>query len=102
MNFKECLERISENFLSDTIELFDLVLSDDVEDPQYSAIIVINRIWLYLQYKNMTNKIYQYSQVDAFIESIGYSTKDIEIFRKKAQDEYKNYRGEILDQEYLT
>ena len=42
-------------FFSDTIELLDMVLEDDIEDPQYSAIIAVNRLWTYLQYKQMTD-----------------------------------------------
>ena len=47
MDVKECIEQIIDWYFSDTVELLDLVLNDDVADPQYSAITTLNRFWLY-------------------------------------------------------
>lgn len=52
---EECINTICNYFLSDTIELLDLVLFDDVEDPQYSAITTYNRFYYYLQYMKQSN-----------------------------------------------
>lgn len=51
MILEECMEYISDWYFTDTVELLDLVLDDDVADPQYSAITTLNRLWVYLQYK---------------------------------------------------
>lgn len=57
MNLEECIEYISDWYFSDTVELLDLVLDDDIADPQYSAITTLNRLWIYLQYKKRRTRI---------------------------------------------
>ena len=42
MSLDECIKYISDWYFSDTVELLDLVLDDDVVDPQYSAITTLN------------------------------------------------------------
>ena len=59
MDVKECIEQIIDWYFSDTVELLDLVLNDDVADPQYSAITTLNRFWLYLQYQQKTEMNYE-------------------------------------------
>ena len=56
MSLDECIKYISDWYFSDTVELLDLVLDDDVVDPQYSAITTLNRLWVYLQYKKKTDR----------------------------------------------
>ena len=46
MDLEECIEYISNWYFSDTVELLDLVLTDDVKDPQYFAITTLNRLWI--------------------------------------------------------
>ena len=89
MNLEECIKYISGWYFSDTIELLDLVLDDDIVDPQYSAITTLNRLWIWLQYKKRTDKNYK------------YTTEDIALFRKKAMEERKIYTGDILNIEFL-
>jgi len=101
MNLEKCTEYISNWYFADTIELLDLVLDDDVADPQYSAITALNRLWVYLQYKKGMNKCYAYNDVSSLLEKMGYSPEDIALFRKKAQEERKIYTADILGTEFL-
>ena len=101
MILEECIEYISDLYFSDTIKLLDLVLDDDDADPQYSAITTLNRFWVYLQYKKMTDKSYECSNVSSLLEKIGYTPEDIALFRRKAQEERKIYTAEILDTEFF-
>lgn len=101
MNLNECIEYISEWYFSDTVELLDLVLDDDIIDPQYSAITTLNRLWVYLQYKKRTDKSFECSNVSSFLNKIGYAPEDISLFRKKAQEERKIYTATILDSEFF-
>ena len=87
MTIEKCVESMAKFFLSDTIELLDMVLEDDIEDPQYSAIIAVNRLWTYLQYKQMT---------DALLSKLGYA-QDVDLLRQKAREERKIYHGTILE-----
>lgn len=101
MDTEECMEYISDCFFSDTVELFDLVLDDDVADPQYSAITTLNRLWVYLQYKKRTDPNYECSNIPALFEKMGYAEEDINLFIKKVRDERESYFGEILDTEFF-
>lgn len=85
-------------FISDTIELLDMVLTDDVVDPHYSGVTTLNRIWVYLQYKKETDKFYNGNEcknISTLFPKWGYSTEDIELFRKKVQEERKIYMDRI-------
>lgn len=101
MNLDECIEYVSDWYFSDTVELFDFVLDDDIVNPQYSAITTLNRFWVYLQYKKNTDKSFECSNVSMFIEKIGYTPEDISLFRKKVQEERKIYTADILDTEFF-
>lgn len=83
------------------MELLDLVLDDDMADPQYSAITTINRLWVYLQYQNKTDGRYACSSISSLLQKMGYTPEDIALFRKKAQEEQKMYTSDILDTEFL-
>ena len=101
MDMNKCMERISGWFLSDTIELFDLVLFDDEEDPQYSAITTMNRFWVYIQYQKNLNKDYACDSVASLIRQCGYPAEELERFRKKVLEERPVYHGPILDDEFF-
>ena len=101
MNLEECIEYISDWYFTDTVELLDLVLDDEVADPQYSAITTLNRLWVYLQYKKKTNESYECSDVSSLFKKMGYTPEDIALFRRKAQEERKIYTAEILDTEFF-
>ena len=101
MNLEECIKYISKWYFSDTIELLDLVLDDDIVDPQYSAITTLNRLWIWLQYKKRTDKNYKCNDISSLLDKIGYTTEDMALFRKKAMEERKIYTGDILNIEFL-
>lgn len=101
MNLDECIKYISDWFLSDTVELLDLVLDDDIEDPKYSAITTLNRFWVYLRYKNKVDQDSKCYNVSSLLEKMGYSSEDIALFKKKAQDERKIYTADILDADFF-
>lgn len=101
MDLEECIEYISNWYFSDTVELLDLVLTDDVKDPQYSAITTLNRLWIYLQYKINTNENYECSDISSLFNKMGYTPEDFALFINKLQEEYKIYKGAILDTEFF-
>ena len=96
MSLDECIKYISDWYFSDTVELLYLVL-----DPQYSAITTLNRLWVYLQYKKKTDRSYECSSVSSLFKKMGYTPEDIDLFRKKAQEERKIYTADILDTEFF-
>lgn len=101
MNLEECIDKIIDWYFSDTVELLDLILDDDIADPQYSAITTLNRLWLYLQYESMTNKNYECNDVSFLLKKIGYTSEDIILLRRKAQEEREIYTSDILDTKFF-
>ena len=101
MDLKKCIQYMSEWYFSDTVELLDLVLDDDMEDPQYSAITTLNRFWIYLQYKKETDKSYECGDVSSLFKKMGYTSEDIALFRRKVQEERKIYTDDVLDTEFF-
>ncbi len=101
MDLNECIEYISDWYFADTVELLDLVLDDDMTDPQYSAITTLNRLWVYLQYEQKTKENYECSDVSSLFEKMGYTSEHIALFRKKVQEERKIYTADILDTEFF-
>ena len=96
MTIEKCVESMAKFFFSDTIELLDMVLEDDIEDPQYSAIIAVNRLWTYLQYKQMTDEEFATKDVETLLSKLGYA-QDVDLLRQKAREERKIYHGTILE-----
>ena len=92
---------MSKWYFADTVELMDLVLDDDIEDPQYSAITTLNRFWIYLQYKKEMDNSYECHNVSSLLKKIGYTSEDIALFRKKIQQERQIYTADILDEEFF-
>ena len=101
MNLKEYLDYMIEWYFSDTVELLDLVLNDDIADPKYSAITTLNRLWVYLEYQRNINKSFECGDVASFLDKIGYTSADIDLFRKKVCEEQKIYTADILDTDFL-
>lgn len=101
MDLEACMQYISDWYFSDTVELLDLVLEDDIADPQYSAITTLNRFWVYLQYKKETENDYEHSNVSSLFQKMGYTTEDIALFRKKVIEEREIYTNDILDGEFF-
>ena len=102
MGIEQCLEYICDWYYSDTIELIDLVLCDDNNDPQYSAITALNRLWVYLQYKQQSQEEgFDKKDLFSLIEDAGYPEKVIEIIKQKARDELEAYTGDVLIRGFL-
>lgn len=102
MNLNECIKYMSERYFDDTVILIDMVLCDDITDPQYSVITTLNRFLVYLQYKNIVDKDYKCSDIASALEKIGYTKEDISLLKEKAKDEYKIYIGEVLCTEFIN
>lgn len=102
MNLNQCIKYMSERYFDDTVILIDMVLCDDITDPQYSAITTLNRFLVYLQYKNIVDKDYKCSDIASALEKIGYTREDISLLKEKAKDEYKIYIGEVLCTEFIN
>ena len=102
MDIEQCLQYICNWYYSDTIELFDLVLYDNSEDPQYSAITTLNRFWVLLQLKRQRQgEEFENRNVSSLIEDAGYTSKDIELFRKKAREELDTYTADVFDMDFI-
>lgn len=101
MDTKECLEYIKDWYFADTIELLDLVLTDDTADPQYSAITALNRLWVYLEYQKNTNTKFECCNITSFLEKMNYTSEDIDLFRQKVHREQEIYTGDRLDTYFL-
>ena len=71
------MEEIIGYFVSDTIELFDRVLDDDENDPQFSAVTTAKRIGLYLQYRKIPDTK---NEISKFLLSSGYNQEDLKTF----------------------
>lgn len=83
-------------FLSDTITMLDLVLSDDDSDPEYSAVMVYNRLFAYMSLtedlSNLRNPSADSRIKELLIES-GYKTRDIQRFMRRKKTEEAYYHG---------
>lgn len=101
MGAKECLEYMKDWYFADTIELLDLVLTDDTADPQYSAITTLNRLWVYLEYQKNANPNFECCDITSFLEKMNYTSEDIDLFRKKVYREQEIYTDDILDTHFL-
>ena len=82
----ECLKRILRLFLYDTIILLDCVLTDDLDDPQYSANAVWNRLSDYLMYQKI-HLHKNYDVVDYLLKDGGYSQEEVELLMLKKEQE---------------
>lgn len=71
----------------DFLELLDLVLHDDEEDPQYSAVTTAKKIELYLDYKREP----ELATVQDYLIMKGYSSEEIALFNKKYEKEFPHY-----------
>lgn len=80
-------------FEGDTIKFIDRVMSDDLLEPEYSAVTCSNRIIRIIQVKNNTER--KYETIEEYLSSIGYSEKDINIFMRSREKEIEGYQGEI-------
>ena len=101
MNQEEILNHIIQWYFADTIELLDMVLDDDPDDPQYSAITTLNRLWVYQQYQNKADKDHPCRDISSLLEKLGYSSEDVALFQKKAREEYKIYAADIFGPDFL-
>ncbi len=80
-------EKIIKWFLSDSIELLDLVLSDNHNDPEYSANTAYNRIKLYAEYEASQNNVTARS-VEDYLKDWGYSDEDIKLLNELRKEEH--------------
>ena len=83
--FNECVEKIVEWYIGDTIELLDLVLTDDLEDPQYSAITTCKRLNEYLLYQELRGN--QKKDLTELLMGSGYTQEDIDLLMVKKEQE---------------
>lgn len=80
-------------FEGDTIKLINQVISDDIVNPEYSAITCSNRIIRLIQIEKEIGS--KYKTIEQYLSAIGYSKEDIKIFMKSRENEIKYYQGEI-------
>lgn len=93
---KQCIKDIAEWFINDSIEVLDNVLSDDLNDPQYSANTAYHRLELYLLFSSLENSDNLITVNDYLVDS-GYSKADIELLhimrRKEAPLYYRDNKS---------
>lgn len=92
---EKIFEDIIDWFEGDTIQFIDKVLSDDILNPEYSAITCSNRITRLIQLENGIKK--RYETIEDYLSFSGYSKEDIKIFMTKREKESKYYEGEIYE-----
>ena len=95
----DIIERIIGYFVSDTIELFDRVLDDDENDPQFSSVTTAKRIGMYLQYRKIPDTKHEISR---FLLNSGYNKEDLENFWDKYTKEFPDYHESTLICDYGT
>jgi len=93
---ERCYDYMIHMFLSDTIELLDLVLFDDKADPHYSAVTTYNRLYAYLALTDETKERPTEERVRTFLQEAGYSGDDIRQFMEKKASEEPRFHGGIL------
>lgn len=89
----DVIKDIIQWFEGDTIKFIDRVMSDDLLEPEYSAVTCSNRIIRIIQVKNNTER--KYETIEEYLSSIGYSEKDINIFMRSREKELEDYEGYI-------
>ena len=88
----ECIERIEKWFLSDTFIFLDEVLTDDENDPEYSA----NTAYSRLQYIVDYHRLYlgdNVRDVEDFLLKNRYSKEDVDLLKQKCREETARYQG---------
>ena len=87
--YEQNIKQIIDWFLSDTMQLFDLVLDDSDVDPQFSAVTAMNRLGLYLSC--IGNVSASEENILEYLECSGYSIADLEVFLSKYKREIERY-----------
>lgn len=85
----QCIEEIAKIYTYDTVTLLDYVLTDDEEDPQFSANTVYRRILTAIEFRKLYYGVE--ISVNDFIAGSGNSDEDISLFYKKCNSEAKRY-----------
>ena len=90
---KEIIEDIIYWFEDDTRKFIDQVMSDNILDPEYSAVTCVNRIIRLIQsYEGYKEK---YKSIEQYLDDLGYSEEDIDIFMTSREKEMKYYYGKM-------
>lgn len=85
-NKDQLIDILIDWYLSDTIQLLDNVLTDNLVDPGYSAITTRNRLIYYIQYKQQIDPDFRVRTVNEFLINSGYDNKDIIAFEKSCKE----------------
>lgn len=88
------IEYIIKCFEWDTNRFIDLVLNDNLDDPEYSAVTCCNRIITLIKVKEVYKE--EFKSIENYLEDIGYNKEDIKIFIESRDKESEYYHGEIL------
>ena len=78
----ECIQTVEKWFWYDTITLLDCVLTDDTNNPEYSANTVYRRLEEHIKFL----RLYQGEQIDSIATVLlqdGYTAQDIELLNQK-------------------
>lgn len=87
------IEKILYWFEGDIIKLIDKVLSDNMEEPEYSAVTCNNKIVTLIKAKEDYKE--KYKSVEEYLEDIGYCEEDIKKFIGNRTRENKEFGGLI-------
>lgn len=87
---KLCIENIEKWFDSDTIILLDCVLTDDPDDPEYSANTAYYRLEDIIHFKELYYGV-KYKDVADYMLKNGYSQEDIQLLNHKRIEENKRH-----------
>ena len=85
---RECIKRIAEYCKSDAVDCLNQVLREkNTSDPSCSAITTFNRFNEYLLFDKLFNEKDDEEDVFGLVKAIGYSNSDIELWKKKIDEE---------------
>lgn len=85
---RECIKRIAEYCKSDAVDCLNQVLREkNTSDPSCSAITTFNRFNEYLLFDKLFNEKDDEEDVFGLVKAIGYSDSDIELWKKKIDEE---------------
>ncbi len=87
-DLKCCIEKIEQWFRYDTISLLDCVLTDDENDPDYSAVTVYSRLEQVVKFQELYCDI-KYKDVFDYLSQSNYSSEDVERFKQRILEENK-------------
>ena len=95
-----CVRQIVRLFYYDSITLLDNVLSEDTDEPEYSANTAYQRLAMVAAFYNLSNEAASIT-VETIMEESGYSSEDILRLQRKRANEARGHNRLCKEQGIL-